>query len=1357
MSSPALAVERVPRPSPSGSAVDQIDRTLVSVFCDVVAAHGNRSAVTSEQGSLTYHQLDALSDAVAVRLRRGGVLVGDLVGLWVPRSAAMYVGLLGILKAGAGYVPCDADSPPCRVAEMLGDAGVVAMVSTESLIGRIDRSIAGCELLFSEALDGSLDGENLDIDSFVAVGLGLGLLRSTHTAYVIYTSGSSGRPKGVVLSHRNVLAFIDAEAEFFDVTWRDRVWQGFSVAFDASVEELWLAWRSGATLVCATQDQVRSGPDLPELLRSAGVTVLSCVPTLLAMVGGDLPGVRLLVLGGEVCPPDLVRRWCRPGRRVVNTYGPTETTVVATAYELSVGKPVRIGTPLPGYLTWVVNPSLELVPDGTAGELLIGGPGVSQGYLGRPELTAEKFILPSWGGQERVYRSGDLVRVDGDGCLEFLGRIDEQVKLRGHRIELGEVDDALHDLDAVAAAATALRSVDGFDVLVAYVCLRSDSVWDEDAARARLSKRLPGYMVPGRFVLIDAFPRLTSGKIDRKSLPDPPHSCLLTNPDIVLSGHERLVQDLWMKVLGRHVDESTNFFSAGGDSLAATEVVSQVRCFPSLGDVSVRDLYRFSTLALFSSRLDEIDAAWTLQFTPTSANLGDTCEVRGDTGTPRSEGVSRWRFRCCAVAQTLSLWPLLALMSPPWLLTFLVFYGITTQQSQHRVGFAALFAVLLLSATTPARIVLCVLVKWLVLGRVKSGRYRLWGLFYFRFWFVNRVMDMMSIDTLSGTPIMSRVYRLMGAEVGRDVHIATTSIGVCDLVRIGDGATIDDSASLLGYQIADGWLHIGSISIGAGARVGVRAMAGINTVIGENAELTDGSMLPEGGCIPPGERWDGSPARSTEARDEGWPLHRPPANCTPVGAYVIGFLVLALIPVLAAIPEALTFAYIDNRYCDFTKGYLDIWKLAAAAPLAALSFVVFLSLIIAVAKRIAMPTIEPGVRAVGSVWHVRKWFVDSLLNLSLDLLFPIYASIYLPPWLRLMGATLGRDVEVSTVENLNPDLLSIDDGAFVADAVSLGAARVHRGWVRVERVRIGSRAFIGNSAVIPAGTVIGPDVLIGVQSVPPADPSLAAKPDSSWLGRPAIELHARVAQTAFTDDRTFRPPSSRKVLRAFIEFWRIILPSALVSLGSIAVFLVAEDVADPTRGGLRLTIVLFPFMLLVMGLLLALIVVAAKWILLGRYRPQERPLWDSFVWRSELVNALHENVSMRILVRLFLGTPILPMYFRLMGANIGKRTCMWSSNLTEFDLVHLDDEAQLNDGCDIQTHLFEDRVMKMSSVHIGIGASIGAASVVLYDAEMGANSRIDGASLIMKGERVPAGTRWHGSPVERVLAPHAQP
>ena len=1355
MSSPLL-VDRGLRAD--GAAVDRVDRTLVSVFRDAVASHGTRSAVESAQGALTYQQLDARSDAVAIRLIRGGVRVGDLVGLWVPRSAAMYVGLLGILKAGAGYVPCDAESPPGRAAEVLHDAGVVAIVSTESLIGNTDRSAARWELLLSEALDGGLDAGTTDVGSFVAgVDLGLGLARSTDIAYVIYTSGSSGRPKGVVLSHRNVLAFIDAEAEVFDVTWRDRVWQGFSVAFDASVEELWLAWCNGATLVCATQDQVRSGPDLPEALRSAGVTVLSCVPTLLSMAGGDIPGVRLLILGGEVCPPELARRWCRPGRRVFNTYGPTETTVVATACELSVGKPVRIGTPLPSYLTWVVNKSLELVPDGTAGELLIGGPAVSQGYLGRPELTAEKFIVPPWGGQERVYRSGDLVRVDDDGYLEFLGRIDDQVKLRGHRIELGEVDDALHGLDAVATAATALRSVDGFDVLVAYVCVRSGSVWDEDTARQRLSERLPGYMVPGRFVLIDAFPRLTSGKIDRKSLPDPPSPCLLTNPNNELSGRERQVQDLWMKVLGRHVEETTNFFLVGGDSLAATEVVSHVRGLHSLGNVSVRDLYHFPTLALFSSRLDEIDAAWARQSPTTSASLVDEREVRDDTHKPRSEGVSNWRFRCCTAAQTLSLWPLLVLMSPPWLITFVVFYGITTQQSQHRVGLAAIFAVLLFSVTTPARIVLCVLVKWLVLGRVRPGRYRLWGLFYFRFWLVNRVMDMMSIDALSGTPIMSRFYRLMGAQVGRDVHIATTSIGVYDLLRIGDGATIDDGAILLGYQIADGWLHVGSISIGAGARVGVRAMAGIHTVIGDDAELTDGSMLPEGGRIPPRERWDGSPARLTEGLDEGWPLLRPPATRTPTGAYVIGFLVLALIPVLAAIPEAVAFAYIDNRYCDFTKGYFDIWKLAAATPLAALSFVVVLSLLIAAAKRVAMPTIEAGVHAVSSVWHVQKWFVDSLLNLSLDLLFPIYASVYLPPWLRLMGATLGRDVEVSTVENLNPDLLTVNDGAFVADAVSLGAAQVHRGWVRLEHVSIGSRAFIGNSAVIPAGTVIGPDVLIGVQSAPPREPTLAAKPDSSWLGRPAIELHTRAAQTTFADDRTFRPTRTRKVLRAFIEFWRIILPSALVSLGSLAVFLVAEDVADPTRAGLGPAIVLFPFMLLVMGLLLALAVVVAKWILIGRYRAQERPLWDSFVWRSELVNALHENVSMRILVRLFLGTPLLPIYFRLLGANIGKSTCMWSSNLTEFDLVYLEDEVQLNDTCDIQTHLFEDRVMKMSSVHIGAGASIGAASVVLYDANVEENSRIDGASLIMKGERIPAGTRWHGSPAERVDAPQLQP
>ena len=1357
-----IAVSRRRRRMVGQGVVDETARTLVSLFRDTVAKHATRVAVMSGEEVMTYQELDRRAEALALVLRAGGVGRGDLVGVWVPRSTAMYVVILGVLKAGAAYVPCDEDAPAERVSAVMADSGAAVLVTTLGLALAEDVTLPPCVLL-SPRLDGELI-DDLGGNGRLATLLPTGRfemqtsVRADDVAYVIYTSGSTGKPKGVVVTHANVLAFVDAESCLFDVTAEDRVWQGFSVSFDASIEELWLAWRTGAALVCVSKEILRSGPDLPPVITAARVTVLSCVPTLLAMFEGDLPTVRVLILGGEVCPPDVPRRWCTPTRRVFNTYGPTETTVVATVAELKVGRPVRIGTALPGYRTWVVDADVQPVADGTGGELVVGGPAVAQGYLGRPGLTSEMFIRPTWGVGARAYRTGDLVRVDADGQLEYLGRVDDQVKVRGHRIELAEVDAALRELPGVAAVASAVRRNGAIDVLVGYVRLRQGSPFDERDARKQLARIVPAAMVPGRFVVVSEFPRLASGKLDRKGLPDPFERDAREDVDPrptdldEWTEIERGLRCEFGTVLpGVDFTRSTDFFLSGGDSLAATELVSRLRGSERFRRLSVRDLYESPTIERLAQRLETLasqrnDASIGAYHSTRDAGRDDL--IKGDERDIAP--VAARRYRLAGLVQSIALYPLLAIMSPPWLITFIAFYGIQQRASQHRVTVAALFGVLVVFSSAPMRMALSVATKWLVLGRVRPGRYRLWGTFHLRFWFVNRVQDMMGFDHLRGTPLMNKYLRLMGANVSSSAYVASSKIRVHDLMTVGSNATIDQDAVLLGYQICDGWLHIGAISVADCARVGVRAVMEFDTMIGTGGELDDGSLLPSGTAVPDGEQWSGSPAIRTVERSDSWPSSLAVRTGGSTFGYAVGFVLLSLIPVLAALPEAILYGYIDSRFCDFTHGYWDVWKLAAAAPFAATSFVTLLSLLIVLAKRVALPVIEPGLHPLRSNWHVRKWFTDSLLHLSLDMLFPMYASLYLPPWLRLMGARVGRNVELSTASNLNPDLIDLDDGVFVADNVSLGASRVHRGWVRLDRVQIGRNSFVGNSAVVPAGTVIGNDVLIGVQSMPPTERCASERTDSSWIGIPAIELPARSSSDHSQRHLTYRPGSRRKALRAVIEFWRIIAPVTIVTVASLLLLLVAEDLADPSRLGLIATVLVFPGLLGGMGLILVMVTIAAKWILVGRYRPQEHQLWDHFVWRNEFVNTLHENVAMTVLVRLFLGTPLLPLYLRALGARIGRRTCLESSYLTEFDLVDLGDEVALNEESDLQTHLFEDRVMKMSDVRIQARASIGACSIVLYDAVVESAARLDAQSLVMKGERIPEGTRWHGSPAQPV-------
>ena len=380
-------------------------------------------------------------------------------------------------------------------------------------------------------------------------------------------------------------------------------------------------------------------------------------------------------------------------------------------------------------------------------------------------------------------------------------------------------------------------------------------------------------------------------------------------------------------------------------------------------------------------------------------------------------------------------------------------------------------------------------------------------------------------------------------------------------------------------------------------------------------------------------------------------------------------------------------------------------------------FVVLLCLEIALVKWLVLGRVKPGQYDLHSGFSVRKWFVDQLLELSLDVIGELYATIYLSPWYRLLGARLGRRAEVSTASFISPDLLRVDDEGFIADAVSLGAARVEDGRVTVAEVHVGRRAFVGNSALLPPGAIIGENGLIGCLSIPPISAPSARGAGTSWLGSPAIFLPQRQESHAFDEERTFSPSRKLRLERAVIEFFRVTLPSTFFIV--LTSLMLSIAVALDQRGFSTLSLALvFPLIYVLFGIVAALIVVAFKWALVGRYRPAEHPLWCSFVWRTELVTTLYENLARLFLVDRFEGTPLLAWYLRLLGAKVGKRVLLNSSEFTEFDLVSIGDDVALNKDCTIQTHLFEDRVMKMSTIRIGAHCSVGSQAVVLYDTEM---------------------------------------
>lgn len=1315
---------------------------------------------------LTYAQLEANSNQLARHLRAKGVGRGSFVGMLLPRSAEVYVALLAIMKAGAAYVPLDPDYPEDRISYILADCDVQVLLTTSAFAAK-HSEFAGTVV--------NLDVQCPEFDREKSDRLARAETGTSHDdlCYVIYTSGSTGRPKGVQIEHASACNLVRAEGKLFQVEPHDRVYQGFSIAFDASVEEVWLALFSGATLVVGTPEMVHAGSALSGLLTAARVSILSCVPTLLSMMEEDVPTVRLLIVGGEQCPQDLVKRWCKPGRRMVNTYGPTEATVIATHTDCDPQRAVTIGRPLPNYYTYILDEHSRPVPAGVTGELYIGGVGLSRGYMGRDDLTREKFVPNPFitsGGPPRLYRTGDLARFTASGDIEFMGRADTQVKLRGFRVELSEIEAVLVQCPGVLATAVTVREdVPGLQQLVGYVVCRDRSacetaLFDEDAARLILRARLPGYMVPAILDVLPELPTLTSGKVDRKRLPAPrarqPEArsvCAAPRND-----REERILEVWQALFAPlPVALTDNFFlELGGHSLLAARMVSELRRDPRFQGLSMLDVYNHPSVESLAARFDR--GGVSLPQSPTALAADATgavampVSVKPVQGKPvqvkpvcAQETHDHSRFHApspiahflCGAAQLAGLYVVLGFFSLQWLAPYLTYNAMILYEYPIVEALAGALASLLL--VYPVMLVVSIVAKWAIIGRFKAGSYPLWGVYYFRFWLVNSIVSSVPIEYLSGTPLLCLYFRLMGARVGSNVYIGTFRFSMFDLISIGDDSSIGIDASLTGYTVEDGLLKIGPVDIGQGCFVGTRSVLREDTSMHDGARLEDLSLLPRNATMLRGQTWRGSPAHPAAARTTATPAVERPGwmRRTAYGMlHAIGVFVFPMFVLTAIFPGMMLMSHLN--LADDYYSYLVL------SPIVSVSFVILLCLEIALFKWVLLGRVKPGTYPLHSWFYLKKWFVDQLLHLSLEVVGTLYSTIYLAPWYRLLGARLGERAEVSTASFISPDLLTIGDEGFIADAVSLGAARIENGTLTISATSVGRRSFIGNSALLPPGSVVGDGCLIGCLSVPPPLEKGPVQDGTSWLGSPAFFLPQRQKSTGFSDEQTFHPSRKLWLKRGCIEFFRVTLPATIfIMLTSVllSVVVVLEDHVT-----LPELLLVFPLIYAGFGVAAAVLVALLKWGLMGKYRPCERPLWSTFVWRTELVTALYENLAVLFLLDKLKGTPFLGGFLRLLGAKVGRRVYLDTTEFTEFDLVDLGDEAVLNTGCTIQTHLFEDRVMKMSHVRVGKRCTVGGESLVLYDTHMEEGSSLNDLSLLMKGEMLPPDSRWEGVPARHV-------
>ena len=1275
------------------------------------------TALIWEGGAMPYAELDARANQVAHLLLARGVRPGARVGLLVPRSPELYAGLLGIQKAGAAWVPIDPESPPERVDYISTDAGLDALVA----VSGVDRLTATTTTPVIR-----LDAEETALAAQPTTRPVLAV-EGDPTAYVIYTSGSTGRPKGVDIAQSSICNFVHVITEVYDVRPADRVYQGMIIAFDFAIEEVWPTWAAGAALVAGPLDGRRLGEGLADFLQTHRVSVLYCVPTVLSTLERDLPALRSIMVGGEACPAELVERWAR-GRTMLNTYGPTETTVTCTWGVLQPGRPVTIGIPVPTYTAAILDEDRRAVPDGEVGELCIGGPGVARGYLNRPDLTRDRFIPDPADPSRRIYRTGDLARVGPDGEIVYLGRADAEVKIRGHRVDLGEIESIImRDPDVRTAAVTFLPSENGGDLAAFLVPARPIGADAADLLRrvhTTVRQSAPAYMVPAFVDVLDELPMMPSGKVNRKALPAPAGPRLVGG-DLVAAATptEEWMRDEWAALLGLEptaVSVTADFFEdLGGHSLLAAGATSRLRHDPRAAAMSVLDLYAHPSVRRLAAFLDETGGA-----AATPAERTDRA--------PRTRRLRRFGFGGLQLG-AIYLNVLIAML--PIALLYWWHSGIPSMRMLQSILLS--FPISYLTG----RWLVPILVARLAGAGLTPGRYRLYGAVHLRVWLVAKAMELAPLDNLAGSPYAAAYLRACGARIGERVHLGTAQIGLPSLVTLDDDATVGYATHLECAAVTGGWLEIGPIRLGPGATVAANSVLTGPCSMGAGSFLDAQSLLGAHEDIPDGEIRQGSPAERRDdfddpifatMRDCGRAPREWPAEVT--GLFRWGLLTLEFVPMVSLLPAVLVIWW---ALLTGTETAALLMTLATGPLFVLTAMVVILGL-----RRFGLEDTPPGIHHLRSRLGAEKWFADKLLEQSLKLTNTLYATLYTAPWLRALGARIGRRAEVSTIANIDPDLLTLGDESFVADMGSVGSASYANGHCAFRPTRTGRRSFVGNAAFIPSGTELGDDSLIGVGSTPPRGGVPAG---TSWLGSPPIYLPRREVYEDFGDAQTFDPPRSKVIGRYLIEYVRIVLPSTLLALSTFATLHVASLLGRAGASAAQL-VAAVPAVALLGSLATVLLVAALKWIVVGRYRPRVEPLWSWFVRRTEFVTGIYEGASVPALLQVLTGTPMLGPLLRLYGVRVGRGALLDTTYVTEFDLVRIADDATVGRAVSLQTHLFEDRVMKMHEVRIGRGADVGTRAVVLYDTRVGDGVSLAPLSLVMKGEQLPAATAWCGIP-----------
>jgi non-ribosomal peptide synthetase-like protein len=573
--------------------------------------------------------------------------------------------------------------------------------------------------------------------------------------------------------------------------------------------------------------------------------------------------------------------------------------------------------------------------------------------------------------------------------------------------------------------------------------------------------------------------------------------------------------------------------------------------------------------------------------------------------------------------------------------------------------------------------------------------------------------------------------RALGNSVGKgvDLHSAPPVTG---MLTLGHRSCVEPEVDLTGHWIDGDLFHVGEITIGNDAAIGSRTTLLPGAVIGKDADVAPGSAVV--GKVKNGQYWKGSPAVKSGKARHPWPDQRPPRAPQWLVIYGVSSLLLAALPLVSLGAGLAVLGWAARATTTLGAA------VAAAAPWIPLATMISLAVyagLTVIGVRLMSVGLREGYHPVRSRTGWQLWATERLMDAARNYLFPLYASMLTPGWLRILGARIGRNTEISTAL-LTPKFTVVEDGAFLADDTMVASYELGGGWIHVATATVGKRAFLGNSGITQPGRRVPDDGLVAVLSAAPPK----SKTGSSWLGSPPIRLRRRAEQT--DSALTFDPPTRLKVMRGAVETCRLIPVMVTFAIGA-AVLGGLQALA--LRGGYLLAALGGGILLLAAGAVAGASAVVAKWLVVGRIPAGEKPLWSSFVWRNEVADTFVETVAAPWFARAATGTPVMNLWLRALGARIGRGVWCETYWLPEADLVTLGDGSTVNRGCVVQTHLFHDRIMRMDTVVLEDGATLGPHCVALPASRIGAGATVGPASLVMRGDEVPSSTRWQGNPI----------